>query len=778
MLKNLKLIVVFGPLFIFFAQKTTAQSPQATIRGTIRHAANQIPLEGATIYLFPKDTFTISDRAGKFQFENLPIDQYQIKVSFIGFDTLYIPEVSTKAGKTSVLDLYLRPGTTQLGAVIVRGSSLPLLEPLSSHVLSIEETLRFPATFFDPARLATSFAGVANINDQANALSVRGNSPNGLAWRLEGLDIVNPNHTPNAGTFGDRIAQSSGGVNMLSAQMLDNSILYKGQMRPGAGNALAGMMDMHLRPGNDQKQEYTLQAGLIGVDAAAEGPLDKKQGSSYLLNYRYSTIGLLSALGLELGDEAISFQDVAFHLNFPLKNKGRMTVFGMGGISENIFEAQRDSSLWEFDKDRFDISFYSKMGALGSTGTWPIGQNGLLKTGLSVSALQSERTAARLNENLQTFPLEQDLQEQQLLSAFIEQNWSAPQFGTFTIGLRSNVQRYRIFSFDKDRLNALGRDAFLLFQPYLNWDRPLTDKIDLESGIHLTYFSWAGEWVWEPRMQFRWTPRQGHRLTLGYGLYSQTQLPQLYFAVNSPVSLQSLNTSKAHHTDFSYAWNIRSGLKMEVNLYHQYLFDIPVHAEADNSFSAINLVDGFVDFPLINEGIARNMGIEWSLQRFFTDQHYFLISASWLDAQYQGSDGVWRSSRYDVGYTFSALYGKEWSWEARKNRFKKIGINLRVGLLGGFRATPIDLDASREFFRTVFRENEAFSLQQDPFSRIDLRFYYTINKKGRTSTLSLDIQNAGNMENEAFQYYDLWQNQVVVKNQLGIIPILSYRVEF
>lgn len=778
MLRNAIRTFLLSSFFLFIIQPTFTQAPTATIRGTVRHAANQVPLEGATLYLFPKDTFAISNHSGEFQFDNLPIDQYQIRVSFIGFDTLLIPEISTKAGKASVLEINLRHGTTQLGEVIVRASALSVLTPLSTHTLSIEETLRFPATFFDPARLATSFPGVANLNDQANGLSIRGNSPNSLIWRLEGLEIVNPNHTSNAGTFGDRIAQSSGGVNMLSAQMLDNSVLFKGQMAPGAGNALGGIMDMQLRSGNNKKREYTLQAGLIGVDVSTEGPLSQQAGSSYLLNYRYSTIGLLSAMGLELGDEAINFQDVSFHLDFPQKNNGRIKVFGMGGISENIFEADRDSSLWVFDKDRFDISFYSKMGALGGTGMWPVGRYGLLKTGLSFSALQNERMADLLDDDLEAIRLEEDLQEQQLLSAFVEQNWTAPAFGTFTIGLRANARRYRIFSNDQGQVNAQGKDAFLLFQPYLNWDRPLTESISIASGIHLSYFSWAGEWSWEPRMQFRWTPSPEHQLTLAYGLYSQTQLPQIYFAADSSTNFQSLKSSKSHHTDLSYAWTIHSGLRMELNLYHQYLFDIPVHAEEDHSFSAINLLDGFVDFPLINEGVGRNVGVEWSLQRFFTDDHYFLISASWMDAQYQGRDSIWRSSRYDVGYTFSALYGKEWRWEARKERFKKLGINVRVGLLGGFKETPIDPLASRDLGKTVFRENEAFSMQQDPFSRVDLRFYYTINKKGFTSTLSLDIQNAANTKNEAFRYYDVWQEQVVVKNQLGIIPILTYRLEW
>lgn len=392
-------------LILFFSIVTSInaqnESLSSVVRGVVLDQVTQRSLDGATLELNGDITPVVSNEDGTFRWEGVKPGRYTLLVRFLGYQPYFIPELLVETGKELVIEIPLSPIATSLDAVEVTADPYTLKRAVPGiQTITIEEVFRFPATFYDPARLVTLLPGVVGDNDQANGISVRGNSPNMLSWQLEGVEIVNPNHTPNAGTGTDRVTQNGGGVNMLSAQMLSTSQFMNGAFAAGYGNALSAIMDMNFRKGNNEQKEYTVQAGLIGIDLAAEGPLSKSSGSSFLANYRYSTVGLLSAMGVDLGDEAISFQDLSFHLNFPLiQSGGSISLFGMGGNSKNIFEAQRDAALWEVEKDNRDITFSSMTGALGAKWIQPVGSNSVLNTVIVLSSMQTERLDQQLDPN-------------------------------------------------------------------------------------------------------------------------------------------------------------------------------------------------------------------------------------------------------------------------------------------------------------------------------------------------------------------------------------------
>ncbi|MDB4443674.1 carboxypeptidase-like regulatory domain-containing protein, partial [Saprospiraceae bacterium] len=279
-----------------------------TIRGYVYDGYTHNPLQGASVSLVKTQIGTTTDLEGTYRLDEVPVGRYSLQISFVGYETLTIAEILLESGKELVLEIALKESSSSLTEVVVKSTTPNLRDKIlpSAEVLSIEETLRLPATFYDPARLVLSYAGVATNNDQANHMIIRGNSPNNMSWRLEGVEIVNPNHTSNAGTSSDRPSRNGGGVNMLSAQLLGNSTFMRGAFSAQYGNALSGIMDMNFRKGNNEKHEFTGQIGVIGIDLAAEGPLFKKNGATYLINYRYSTLGLLGSAGVDLGDEAIN----------------------------------------------------------------------------------------------------------------------------------------------------------------------------------------------------------------------------------------------------------------------------------------------------------------------------------------------------------------------------------------------------------------------------------------------------------------------------------------
>ncbi len=758
-----------------------AQPLTQTIRGQITDADTGKPLPGASVGLLNTSLGAIADSAGAYRIEKVPVGRYQLKATFVGYGSIILPEILLESGKELVLDLALKEQASVLDAVVVRAPRLDVLTNAPNvKPLTVEETLRFPATFFDPARLASNFAGVVQDNDQANGMAVRGNSPNGVLWRLEGLDIVNPNHTPNAGTFSDRVTANSGGVNILSAQLLSTSYLHTGAFPAEYGNALSAVMDMRLRRGNNQRYEFTGQAGVIGVELASEGPFANDVEGSYLVNYRYSFVGLLNLMGVEVGDEDITFQDLSFNLVFPGKNGSTFTLFGIGGISENIFKAERDSLLWEFRKDRYDIIFRSRMGAVGTTYTTPVGAKGILRLSAAFSGLASERTGDRLDADYEPVRLEDDRYDQVKVSVHSYYQHKLSQSARLRVGLQMNREDFDIRSNQLQGLLAEGKGGGWLLQPYASLQADLGSALVFNGGLHYSHFAFNGSGAVEPRASLAWAFARKQSLNLSYGLHSQLQLPQLYFAVGDNIAdNQDLDLTKAHHLGLGYQVQVRESVRFNAELFWQSLFDVPVAGPGGpGSFSAVNLVEGFVPYALANNGTAQNYGVELSVQRFMAGGLYYLFNVTGYNSTYKGRDGTERDTRFNGKYILNATAGKEWTRAVKEDKSRLWGINLRTSYIGGFRDTPIDETASRQAGYTVYQDDLAFTIQQKSYFRADLRAYLKWNKSKASSTLSLDIQNLTNAENEAFRYYDVQQNAVLVQHQLGFIPLLSYRVEF
>lgn len=777
-------------LVILFPCFANAQGPTQTIRGTVIDADTKAPLIGATISILDSAPLigTSTNENGTFRLEELSIGYYQLKISSLGYQPVVLTQLLLESGKELVLNIPLTAAPETLDAIVLTGKrSNPNISAVSVQTITQEEVLRFPGTFYDPARLAMTFAGVASTDDQANNISIRGNSPNSLAWRLEGLEIVNPNHLSNAGTFSDRPTQNGGGVNILSAQLLSTSYFMTGAFPANYGNALSGVMDMQLRPGNNEKWEFTGQAGFVGIDLSAEGPLTKRKNSSLLVNYRYSFTGLLSNMGVDLGDEDIRFQDFSFHLNIPTTNAGKFTIFGVNGRSQNTFLADVDSSTWEFQKDRFDIYFENDMSAFGITHALPIGERTAWNSGFVFSDRSTSRTAFRLQDDLTTIVEDSYDAINERKTAFntnITHRFSPT--NRLSAGIYLTQFNTDVYSLqDSTEINYDGIDQSMLIQPYLTYRQDwFNSRLRFNLGLHYQYFTLNASQSLEPRasLRLRLSPKQN--LSLAYGLHSQIQQAQVYFA-NSPGLLnENLGFTKSHHFVLSYERSVDQNTKLIAEAYYQSLFDVPISTNPNSSFSILNNLESIVTEDLVNEGTGENYGFELGLQKNFSNNFFFLVNASVFESKYTGADGIQRDTRFNSNYILNATAGREFRWRkpSRRDdsdqREKVFGLNARIAYYGGFRETPIDEEASRLAGTTVFVESEAFSIKQPNFFKVDLRLYWKNNRAKYSSTVSLDIQNATNQENVAYSYYDAQQGEVILKNQLGLIPILSYRIEF
>jgi len=616
--------------FLFLATSILqGQNLTQTVRGTVSNEVTGLSLQGVNVQLLDTRYGAATDVEGRFRMGGIPIGRYILQVTAVGFDTVTITELLLQSGKEVVLEIQLQERSSVLGEVVVTGTSNPFPNDIPSVTLLTQEaTIRYPATFFDPARLLLAYPGVVNNNDQANGIVVRGNSPNGVLWRLEGADIVNPNHTPNAGNFSDQVSQNGGGVNILSAQLLSTSAFFNGAFPTEYGNALSGVMDMRLRKGNNEQRESVNQLGIIGIDVAMEGPFNQKSEASYLFNARYSTLGILSALGVDLGDEAINFADLSFNLNFPLKKGGELTLFGVGGSSENVFEAERDSSLWEFEKDNQDITFNSQTLIGGATLNLPVGDKSNWRTVFAASSLKTERIAEALDENYELQARDNAINDQSKLSLHSTFKHQLKGRNQLKIGLAVNRQDYEIYSETDQRPEARGEGGGFLLQPYINLSGRIRPNLTLNTGLHYTRFTFNGSDAIEPRASLSWQLRSDQSIRFAYGLHSQLQTPQLYYAIVRNTNNENLGLSKSQHFVLAYEKRLNVQTKLKVEAYYQDLFDIPVRRDGATDFSALNMLEGFIREPLINDGTGENYGIELGVDKYFNGEFFYLSNLS------------------------------------------------------------------------------------------------------------------------------------------------------
>ncbi|MEM0996340.1 MAG: TonB-dependent receptor [Bacteroidota bacterium] len=767
-----------------------AQDHVQVIRGKVTDAYTGAAIGQASVTITntvpPKAVF--SDSKGRFSIEGVPTGRVFLQVAQQGYEMLALPDLVLNEGKELVLETKLKPITYTTGEVEIK---VPALTPISARSISVEETKRFAAVYFDPARVATSLPGVVQADDGANHLVVRGNSPNGVLWRLEGIDILNPNHLSNAGTLSDRATAAGGGTNILSTQLLGNSTFTTSAYGAQYGNALGGVFDISLRPGNDQQYEFTAQAGFIGVDLSAEGPFSRNRKASFLINYRYSFTGLLSLMGVPLGDEDIRFQDLAFNLNFPTRKLGTFTVFGMGGLSSNVFTGPREDSLVTFQKDRFDIDYRSDMGAAGITHKVTLGEKTLWKTAVGLSALLTSWDSRFILDNGQTVPTDSDRLEQSRISLTTSlkhavRNGLYLKVGGFANRIDNEVRTTVLLPGTGVPPTAIadGNENAWLVQPYAELDWRPIKALELRAGLHAMHFTLNGSQALEPRFNahLRIDNRQSVQAAVGW--HSQVQLPGTYFAsfldsLGDPQLFnRDLGLSRARHYVLNYDRYLGTHFRARIEGYYQDLYNIPIVNDPNSTVSALNQMEGYLARILENAGTGRNYGLELNVERLLYRNYYFLFSGTLYRSLYTAGDGVERASRFDGRFATVTSGGYEWSRESRKGKQQIFGINARVVYRGGLREMPIDLAASRQAARTVYDDAQGFTEQLPDYFRVDVRFTFKRNRPGYTSTLGIDLQNVTNAQNIGWRFYDARFDSVLTRLQLGLIPLLSYRMEF
>ncbi len=804
---SLRAISAAALLLLLTAPLAWSQAPAAyttTVRGTVIDRDTRQPLAGATVLLSTDTTRApqgvVADERGDFAFKNVRVGRLRLVVRYLGYADAVLSNLLATTGRDLVVEVSLIERVVETEAVVIsarQGSPDEGRTPAnelsltSARSFTPEQALRFAGSLADPTRMAANFAGVGGGGDTRNDLVIRGNSPLGMLWRLEGIDIFNPNHFASQGANG-------GPISILNNNVLGSSDFVTGAFAAEYGNATAGVFDLRLRNGNRSRRETLFAIGFNGFELMTEGPFVRGGRSSYLINYRYSTLDVFSALGISFGDllGIPRFQDLSVKLNFPTDRAGTFGVFAVGGASR-IAILETDLTDQEFAEKDDELSFtdirqFNQRGTAGLTHAIAIGSSGVLKTVLSAGIEQRSLGVDTLvNNRSQILPLYDETADNYRLTASIQYTQKFTAQHTLRVGLMADQLTWR----GRDVL-SVGPFAMLprpvqtlrdfdrqsgLVRAYAQYAYRPNDRLTLTLGAHGLYFALNQKSAIEPRAAVRYglTPRS--TVSLAYGLHHQIQPSALYFvrAADGTTPNEGLAFSRSQHLVLGYETSLGDYTRLKAETYYQSLDRLPIDPFA-SSFSGVNAGLGFGRIPeklgLLSDGTARNIGVELTLERFLHRGFYYLVTASIFDSRYEGSDGVERPTAFNNQYVVNALAGLE--LPAGKSKQNAWIIDLKLAFAGGIRYTPIDLAASQANGSQVDDATRAFDLQTRPYFRPDLKLGYRFNYRRWSQEFSVTLQNVAGIDNVLTLNYNPRAGRLVERNQLGFFPVVQYTLRF
>jgi hypothetical protein len=772
------------------------------------------PLAGAKVEIDLKNENgtnyrAVTDAEGTFSIIAVPVGKYTLTTKYIQYEAK-TQTIEINSGKELILSILLQESVTNKDEVVVngrkKGEIINELAVISAQQFSVEETNRYPGSRMDPARMASNFAGVQGADDSRNDIIIRGNSPLGVVWRVEGIDIPNPNHFAIAGSSG-------GPVSVLNNKILGNSDFIMSAFPAEYGNSVSGVFDLKLRSGNDQRHEFTGQFGLLGTEFLAEGPLNKKGNASFLMMGRYSTLSLFQTFGIKLGTDAIpTYGDLAFKFNFKLRKGGNLSLWGMGGkskISIMISEkTEYTTDLYgEGDRDQY---FGTSMAVSGLNYKKAINEKTFISSTLAYSLEVQQANHDYLQRSLTINGGDTTIQIDSIYP-LMAYTFKTHKVSSYTaLNHKINKQHLIKFGYNADLFLMNMHDSALvdyytpnvfftrwnyegscvLIQPFMQWKWRMSDNTDFTAGIHSQYFSMSNSLSpAELRLGFKHKLSGNQSVFAGAGMHSQAQ--PLYTYVDNRKGAgnffnKGMDFTKSLHSGIGYEKFFGQGFSVRTEAYYQYLYNIPVTI-APSSFSMINMGSGFTRIfadSLENTGTGYNYGLELTVQKYFDKSFFFLFSGTLYDSKYTGSDGVLRNTSYNGSYVANLLAGKEFNI-GKKNI---LGIGTKITTAGGKRYGLVDLARTNLEKDLIYQDSMFNELQFRDYFRMDLKISWRMNAKAMTHEIGLDLVNILGTKNLLSLAYAPSLDPAVVnspnyqpvseKTQLGFLPIFYYKIDF
>ena len=776
---------------LLIALSSFAQNNRQKIRGVIIDKLSQTTLPGATVQIMNEadKRGAVTNGKGIYVIPDVLPGRYELKISYVGYKDVFASSVVVTSGKETILDIAMEEDIKSLNEVVITANSkdktINSLSTISGRTFSMEEVNRFAGGRSDPARLAANFAGVSATDDSRNDIVIRGNSPVGVLWRIDGMDATNPNHFASVGTTG-------GAVSALNTNMLKSSDFFTSAWPAEYGNAISGVFDIGFRNGNTQKRETTVQLGVTtGIEAMTEGPISKSNGSSYLIGYRYSLAGIAQAMGINIGTTSTpTYQDLSFKINSGDTKLGRFTLFGILAASSISIEGGSSNELYGGGQQS---DFKSKIAIGGLKHFKQINSKSYISSTIGINYSGTNQLNYGLDSLRNSYSKEENKVARTGYEFITSYNLKINSRLFFKAGMQAEYMNLDLFNRFRRREGEEWSQIWdynsytTLAQVYAHLKYNISEKLTLNAGLHAQQFFLNNSFSLEPRIGLKFELNNKNSFSFGYGLHSQTQPLNVYF-LQTPNPDGSYNYdnlelgfTKSHHFVLGYDVQPFKDWRMKIEAYYQYLVNVPVNTYS-SSYSMLNTGASFqtdLEDSLANTGTGRNYGIELTVEKFFSRGYYGLLTTSLYQSKYTASDGIERNTAFNGRYVANLLAGKE--WKLGKEKRNAITTDIKVTYAGGRYYTPIDLAASQARGREVLKGDEyAYTSTYPDYFRLDFKVGYTLNSRTKklSQSISLDLQNVTNNKNVFSQSYDDRSKSISTTYQLGFFPNFIYKIQF
>ena len=771
----------------------SAQQPEQTVRGVVFEKNTREPLPGAAVVVSSNDRQlgATTNEKGEFSISGVPVGRCKVSALMLGFTSFVSNNVLVYSGRETVMEIALEEDVFTLEEVVVtpkfdKEQPINKMGVVSARMLSSEEAGRYAGTFAgDPARLVAGFAGVIANNDERNDIVVRGNSPSGLLWRLDGFDLANPNHFGEMGAGG-------GNIGMLNNNQLANSDFFTSAFPAEYGNALSGVFDMRLRTGNNQKHEFLASAGMLGLELGAEGPISKKTGASYMINGRYSFLQILSAIGAFAEDDGTpEYKDVCAKFNFPLKSGNLSWVSLLGGSEVRSYPSFKfDSFGWEEGNLSDDNLQKYAQAFTGLNYTHRFSASTRLENRISYQWMRDAfyldlvefPTFKKVFKDFETW---NNREERIGYSSTLNHRFSAK--STIKSGIGADFYYLKFLDTNEGIINNTYRGNSTFLKAFTQWQYRFDNSLSLVPGVYAHYYTFSKDYSIEPRLSFKWEASPITSFSLGGGLHSQLLHRKLHFFEDEEHNLvnKNLKMIKSWQTVAGYSQKMGNGIHFKTEIYYQWLFDVPVLPSVpEESFLNYAQDDEFDagDMKFVNKGTGRNYGVEMTIEKFFDKNYYFLITASLYDSKYTPFDGIERHTRFAGNYAFNALFGYEWKTGKRS----LFSLNTKVAYIGGKREVPLNLELIPNpdhpdegfFAEWKFDYTQAYKKQLPAYFRLDLNVNMKTNYKRHSLEWFIEMVNLTNHGNIRARYYDPHIDDYDYAYQYFFLPVFGCKVYF
>lgn len=759
-----------------FSQQTTSLTQ--TVRGIVTDKSSGQPVDHASVILNDSLRGAITNAQGEFRFENVTLGRYTITVSSVGYETSVLKEVQVNSAREVFLEIELMIKPDEMDEIIVQSTvnksrALNRMSLAGARMFSTEEAGRFAGGMDDPARLVSAYAGVAAPSGSSNGISIHGNAPSLLQWRVEDVEVPNPNH------FADLNGLGGGVLSSLSSNVLGNSDFFIAAFPAEYNNAVSGVFDMKMRNGNNQKYQHTFQLGVLGIDLASEGPISRKNNSSYIINYRYSTTGLLEKIRKDDLGGKLNYQDLNFKFNFATKRAGIFSLWGTGLVDE-VKPTMEENTEKIYLDDGLASGATLTSGAAGMSHRYFFGNK--------KSSLKTTLAATYSSTNV-----EENLYEAQTITPRMEMQGKATNYVlTSALNHRFNARHTNKTGFTLTHIaydmhldyahqfglplqNIVQADGNTnLIAAYTNSLFQIGDRLDATVGVNAQYFTLNKFSTVEPRASLKWQATPKSSIGLGYGLHSRMEKPDVYFVKDANGNLPNKDVGfvKSHHFMLSYIYAITSDMNLRIEPYYKPLFNVPVGADG---YSILNRNDFYLTETLENNGKGKNYGVDITFERFLVNGLYYMVTASLFDSKYMAADGNWYNTRYNRRFITNGLIGKEWTLKRAV-----LSANFKGTVMGGQRYTPVDEVATLAHpdKKVQYNHTQMYAEQFSPMLLTNFTVSYRMNRKNVAHEFAIKAVNANSQKEYIDHKYNLQTGVIEPYWRANSLFNLSYRIEF